>query len=137
MPEQMFIEVEMDDELLPEIKQEFEDDVVHVHEGVEKERSPIRHAPNLSSMVPETMKPKVLLSSNVEEFKKTKTYKRKYDKMSKELQKILVGVDKAKMKNEFLKKDLMITRNRIKFIEENFGGAPSKRNNPELMNENE
>lgn len=132
LPEQMFIEVEMEEVLMPEIKQEIVEGEIlpAIHEEA-RERSPINHhAPDLTSLVPDTMKPHVVLSSNLEKFEKSKKNrdKKRYDKMVKELKSLKGAVEKERMKNEFLERDVVITKNRIKFIERNFGGASARRN---------
>lgn len=143
MPEQMFIEVEMEHEVLPEVKEEIEDEVVQdekIHEPGEIRRSPIKHGADWASMVPETMRPNVLLSKNLgklEKISKVDRDKKRCEKIRLKLLKVRNELNQAKMKNEFLQKDLVMTKNRINFIEANFGGAASKRNNPYLLHENE
>lgn len=131
----MFFEVEHDisHELLPEIKEEVYEPVV------ERQRSPIKQKADWTSMVPESMKPSVLLSNlgSVRRGSNLERDKKKYEKMRKELQKVRTELDLVKMRNEVMKKDMIMTKNRISFIEANFGGAASKRNNPFLLQENE
>ncbi|XP_063702290.1 uncharacterized protein LOC134832243 [Culicoides brevitarsis] len=142
--EQTFIEVEMDPGLVPEIKEEAPEEENHVEnddhwQEEPRERSPVRQEINLKAMVPLTMQPKVLLGDLKKVKKRANVLrdKKRYEKKKRELQKVLFDLEKAKMKNELMQKDILMTRNRINFIEINFGGAASKRNNPDFLDGNE
>uniref|UniRef100_A0A336L1D8 CSON001617 protein n=1 Tax=Culicoides sonorensis TaxID=179676 RepID=A0A336L1D8_CULSO len=136
MPEQMFIEVETHANFVPEIKQELEEGELPGPrlEPVGKPRPDLKEE-LWKTVVPPTMKPNVVISSNLEKLVKTKKSqdKERYARLSKELKSLQFNLQKERRNNEVLQKDLIIAKNRIKFIESNFGGATAKQNDPDLI----
>lgn len=94
----------------------------------DSERKPdIKTEPD-SFLLDRVMQPKVLLNTKWDMFESSSTAEdeKRYNKLLKKVAEVEQSLEEEKRKNIRLEKDISITKNRIEFIENNFGGGASK-----------